>query len=73
MICAGLATLVAAVVLAFDLYIELGVASSVAYVAVVWIASLTNKLSLVWAAVALSIAFTAIGYEVSPLGGNPGR
>ena len=66
----GVAILYSLGILIVDINIELGVAAAVLHVIVIWISSLTNRIALVWAAVAVAILVTFLGYFASPDGGE---
>jgi hypothetical protein len=66
----GLATVIAVGILALDVGIELGVAAAVSDILVVWIVYFTQRSRAVWAAAVLCSLLTAVGFAISPSGGE---
>ena len=65
------AAAVGAAILAFDVWVELGVAAGVPYVALVCISYFGSRRSYVWSAAAAGVALTLIGYILSDDGSEP--
>jgi PAS domain S-box-containing protein len=61
---------VAALVLALDISLELGVAGGVLYVGAIWLALLSRQQKVVWGTAAVCSLLTVIGYFASPAGGE---
>jgi PAS domain S-box-containing protein len=61
----------AVVIFAVDLEIELGVAAGVPYICLVLVALWSKKKRLIWIGAVLGTVLTLIGYWLSPLGGEP--
>ena len=61
----------AAIIFAVDLEIELGVAAGVPYICLVLVALWSKKKRLIWIGAVLGTVLTLIGYSLSPLGGEP--
>jgi PAS domain S-box-containing protein len=68
LICQGV---LAAIIFAVDLEIELGVAAGVPYICLVLVAVWSKKKRLIWIGAVLGTVLTLIGYSLSPLGGEP--
>lgn len=61
----------ATIIFAVDLKIELGVAAGVPYICLVLVALWSKKKRLIWIGAVLGTVLTLIGYWLSPLGGEP--
>jgi PAS domain S-box-containing protein len=61
----------AALIFAVDLEIELGVAAGVPYICLVLVALWSKKKRLIWIGAVLGTVLILIGYWLSPLGGEP--
>ena len=62
--------ILAALIFAVDLKIELGVAAGVPYISLVLVALWSKKKRLIWIGAILGTVLTLIGYGLSPLGGE---